>query len=520
MRTEKYVDAGIQWQLVAEYAAALLAEATGRVSAIKILPNAEFLKSERGTEFFRLFTKKLGPLRVKRRVPPTIFSRIREVFAACESEREFEALCRLRASGVDTVEPLAWGQYRNGSGALADFLIVRDLPDAVDPKSIYPSLTPRERRMATTRLAELTALIREGDAAASTVAPANLLIVRNELATGRGVYVTGTNSATATDDAARLADMADAFRSFTGLAGRIRFFRGYMGENYAGVKSAPAFIRRFRERYFRHMDRRAACAFKDCDDFECRRTNLPVLCAGADGEKFPVRIARARRAFGVEKALAAVGEHLTLVHDGQTLKSDKSTTVTHPDGVVAKEYRHSFPPKKHAWLARRAWISANRFFARTDLCPTPLACVTARGKSFLVSEYVANSRQIYEVAKAGEADPAFAAKLAAAVRRMHERGIRHNDLKSSNVLAVGSSGDWRFYFVDLDAADFHAEIADAARLENIVQLLAAMPEEFSEDARRVFVDRAAPSALRGENAFEKIRELCRRRNHLWPARDQ
>ncbi len=137
--------------------------------------------------------------------------------------------------------------------------------------------------------------------------------------------------------------------------------------------------------------------------------------------------------------------------------------------------------------ARRAWKTANSMAARGMPVPRPLLFLERRrygipAESYLVTENAAGTCPldvfVREVAlQLSRAEKrACAARLAGAVRRMHDRGAVHGDLKAKNILVRHRGGMVQdIYFIDFDAARIMERVPLALRSRDLARLNYSLP---------------------------------------------
>lgn len=192
-----------------------------------------------------------------------------------------------------------------------------------------------------------------------------------------------------------------------------------------------------------------------------------------------------------ETALADLLLHAGAVPDARVLKDSRTTTVVRQDWLLLKRYnpkgalyhlKHLVRPSR----ARRVWQCAVRAFDLGLPTPEPLAWAERwrRGvlrESFLVTRALHGAAPLQEwatrcCAAAGrETKRAAVAALARAVRAMHDQGLVHGDLKSSNILVQGGLESPRFCFIDLDAARFTVPGALRGPCRDLARLNASFP---------------------------------------------
>lgn len=265
----------------------------------------------------------------------------------------------------------------------------------------------------------------------------------------------------------------------------------------------------------RHLASRTARCLKDGTEF--------AVTAGADGK------VHRQRTVPEEWLWEAVREHDAAVARDALAKSLPRRRLSRlqlpgpggPFPVYVKEYTHS------AWRravnvvcgspARRAWVAAHGLRWRGIRTPEALGLVEQGRRSLIVTREVVGARPLAEVACEVARGPlrekrAFLERLARWVRRIHEEGVWHPDLKANNVL-VDASGE--FYLLDLDRTKFVGYVSQRRREKNLAQLCAAVPRPVSRADRMRFW--RIYSRFRGaKDAALRIVRQATHRKHSWP----
>jgi hypothetical protein len=117
---------------------------------------------------------------------------------------------------------------------------------------------------------------------------------------------------------------------------------------------------------------------------------------------------------------------------------------------------------------------------------------------------------------------AFAEAAGGWLRRLHGEGIRHADLKGSNILVREGSQGTRFVLLDLEDVDFPANLSRRDRERALAQLNASLPNPVGRaDRLRAFHAYARGGALGDAKAArESLRRIAREslaRRHRWGA---
>jgi tRNA A-37 threonylcarbamoyl transferase component Bud32 len=168
---------------------------------------------------------------------------------------------------------------------------------------------------------------------------------------------------------------------------------------------------------------------------------------------------------------------------------------------------------KRTRKALSIWRNAHSLQLRGIAVPPHLAC----GKDWVAGRWI-EAPNLYEYVRGREswsrADrDDFLFRLARLVRRLHERGIFHKDLKATNVLVAD-----RFYLVDIDRVAFGTAVSEADRIFNLAQLNAAVPGPVTRTDRLRFLRWYFGRDRARRNWIPRIMKITIARKHVWPPR--
>ncbi len=197
---------------------------------------------------------------------------------------------------------------------------------------------------------------------------------------------------------------------------------------------------------------------------------------------------------------------------GDLIKQNKGRTIWRvaagSPGLFVKRFAPT-PLRDRATKEARMLAALHRAGVR---CPRPLATARDDSGTYLVTEELAGSRDLYSLIAEGVPDlRGLLAKLAGVVRDLHEAGFEHQDLHAGNILVRDD---------DLFVLDVHRArrrtLSLGARLDGIAFMAMSFADSVSlMEIHRFF--RAYPLRDRKElvAAWDRLRrirrEFCRRR---------
>jgi len=156
--------------------------------------------------------------------------------------------------------------------------------------------------------------------------------------------------------------------------------------------------------------------------------------------------------------------------------------------------------------AKRSWIASNGLRVRGISTPESIALIeNTKGlfikKSFYIYEYISHAERLNKyilktfgdkISVTTKRKQKFVCMLAQEIRKIHNKGIYHADLKSDNILVVENGNDnWQFYFVDLDRVYFKKRLSLKERVNNLAQINASVADCISVSDRIYFFNEYA-----------------------------
>lgn len=223
-----------------------------------------------------------------------------------------------------------------------------------------------------------------------------------------------------------------------------------------------------------------------------------------------------------------VKECLEQLDRGTVLKSQpRKKLLRLPNGLLARviEYKGLGGAARRVLTgdeAMRAWYNSALLLSRGIHTPKFQALIVGRRRSILLREWIEDASTLTEYAARARDRKEAAFLLALSVRKLHEYGFLHKDLKPNNVL-VREHPDGRpeFYFIDLDRLDVGDSVPPKGRMLNLAQLNAGLGAPVTMgDRMRFYVSYAGWSAEWHKKKTEYVRHIMRvtrKRRHVWPS---
>jgi tRNA A-37 threonylcarbamoyl transferase component Bud32 len=407
----------------------------------------------------------------------------RDLFRGPKARLEFDRLRELSARGIATIEPLAWGRIEAPSPR-GSFLITRALDDAIpldDYLINHPPRTPSIRRSLTLALGRYVAALHAAGVCHPDFHPGNLLI-REDGGSSR-FYLIDVHDVQLGPPLSLQARRGNLillsrwFRLRVERTDRMRFWLAYAGAN------AP----RYEARELERLSARSILDLMQSRDRRCLRENRHFRrVRGPAAAGFAVR--------ELDQALAST---LTRDPDGpfrdaasKLLKDSRSSTVcalevpspTGPRAMIYKRFKVTrwFDPLINCIRpspALRSWSSGHAFLDRALPTPRPWLMLHRRRfglptVGYLLCDQVVGAEHLNDFVATIDRHGLLqiTERLAQWVRRMHERGVTHRDLKAPNIL-FDRGGECRF--IDLAGVRTRRHVTERARIRDLMRLNAS-----------------------------------------------
>jgi len=466
----------------------------------------------RASFFFRL--PDAGELFIKRYKMRGLSDIIKYMLVPSKAAAEWKTLRRCAEGGLPVPCPVAVAEKKSGL-VLQDSCVVTEAVTGALPLNDYfeqqlPALAPdvaRQLRMSlTTNLAQLVRAVHNRGIFYRDLHAGNILI-RAADDGGHELFLIDLHRALFPPRLMRwmkVQDLAQLCNSLPEIAiDRDIFLKEYCRDAGRGAAALPAFsvaiaaaARRLAAKRLRSRSKRCT---KNSTIFEVYAGVREGYCG--------------RRDFGREAARKAIAGHYAAMQHcrAQIRKQSKSSVITthtqhtgSPAAICVKQYpyrgiRYGLKSLFTRSRARNSWVAGNALLLRGISTPLPLALVERKlgplvTESFLVSEWLTGARELNDYissleqqAAAPAVKHAFITSLAATLRDLHEKGVYHADLKSTNILVQETGAStWRFSFVDLDRVAFRDSLSFYERANNLAQINASVSRLVSAKERLKF----------------------------------
>ena len=302
----------------------------------------------------------------------------------------------------------------------------------------------------------------------------------------------------------RIRDLAQLCNSLPEISSeRIRFLEEYLNATGYTKKSVESFSNKLEAMALHLEERRINSRSKRCI---VNSTTFEVY-KSLHEQYF------GRRDFGRLASSKVMEEQALQMQRNQTdiLKhSENSVITTHGENsdllraVCVKHYFYrgfKYVLKSMVIKSRalKSWIAANGLLVRGISTPLPLALVEKKYgpfiyESFLITEWLPDARELndyiaclHQQAVSAEEKRKFIQSLASTISNLHEKGIYHADLKSTNILVREEGpGMWSFHFVDLERVKFKKNLTFSERANNLAQINASIASRMTVKDRLIY----------------------------------
>lgn len=392
--------------------------------------------------------------------------------------KEADLLKALEQARIPCPRLVATASDKTGS-----YILTEEIPDAVPLADLFQQHHPRARDLVR-KLGQLTRRLHDAGFDHQDFHTGNVLVRDADL------YVIDVHRAarkSSLSEEKRMDGVAFTAMSFVEarpLSDVLRFFRAYGLADRARIVDAWTRLRRRRHEYYLGRQKRA---FKDGSGF------------GIRGEL------HYRKGVDLDPILARVNGG-----SREAIRQTKAESLHRVDGTL-------FVKTTSPARAKKIWENAHGLQIRGIDTPA----VFAWNRTWVAGEWVPSS-DLHEYIQAGYKDldargrREFLFRLARVVRRLHDYGVYHGDLKAGNVLVGGG----RILIVDLDRVKFRADLADRERRFNLAQLNASVAPPLTKTDRLRFLDfyigTCAAQRKQRREWIVDVMKTTRARRHRWP----
>ncbi|MBW2424903.1 MAG: hypothetical protein JRG86_11665 [Deltaproteobacteria bacterium] len=427
------------------------------------------------------------------------------------ARREWHALSRLHACGVPVPRPLAWGRLANG-----DEIVVSQWRHGVGLGRALADADEGERSEILERLARAISALHDAGYRHGDLHHDNLLVERD-----RVTLLDHQRTRRRALARERLDDLAQLDLSLS-RQGVMTSFRLDLRRRLGVEVELDGALREWLRDHLRGRSRRVLRVG--------RGWNAWLSASGRE-----TRVGRLDRSFAATD-LGACLEACESEQPADERRGGRSRIFTLSQGerqIVVKQdeagsLRRALADGLRGSSARRAFERGQRLALVSHWAPRPLAWAEERRwglpqRSWLVLDSVGeNDLDRFEAHSPMEAEDCMRA-LGAWLGEGHAWGLRHRDLKASNLRIARLDQGFRFWWLDLEDLELGREPSDAARLRALAQLNASLADElFSSHARRAGFDAyhaRLPFGMNTRDVLKRIAGQSLARAHRWRGED-
>jgi tRNA A-37 threonylcarbamoyl transferase component Bud32 len=488
----------------------LTPEMRGRLLRSGGLPLAEWLRAGIATVIKdaphrAIYHVRLGDLdcHVKHYRLLGLRSHLREILRPLKARREFSIAAQLKARGIPTPEPIAWGVEAGGVGPAPGWLITTTIPDAVTLQAFMemslPAVASADQVRIRQRLANVVGVFIARLHAAGVVHrdlhPGNLLC-RIDADGEPTLWLIDLHAVILGPPCPWMVRQRNLtvfnryFQMRASRADRLRFWNSYCATagNAIGPPARNAVVE------LERLTHQSNLKFWRSRDARCLRSNRYY-------QRVTTRAVRGYAARDLDSAvlanLAADPDAPFRSTDSRILKDSRSSTVAEinlaSDGITRRVIykRFQVTQRMDPWLgllrrtaATRSWVSGHGLRERCLPTARPLAVFhrfqrVRPAEGYLLTEKIENAIDLHELIRRLVELPSEQGRielrkridaLARLIRELHSRGLTHRDLKAANVLTPEALDDVRFWFIDLVGVRRPRHVGRRAKMRDLMRL--------------------------------------------------
>ncbi|QDU62626.1 Lipopolysaccharide core heptose(I) kinase RfaP [Planctomycetes bacterium Pan216] len=491
------------WNLYGDFKSQLFDGHGLRLDEWKRQERATLVKSGAGRTIYRVRLPELD-LYVKHFRVTTAFNLVHQVFRQGRAEKEFHLARLLKESGISTIEPVALGErWRNGV-LFESYLLSEAIPNGLTLYELIEcfirpgrlDFPPELRIQFAEQIGRLAATIHESGIEHRDLHEKNIIVQKQSSEQYRFFILDlhelkihrPLNWEKAIKDLAR---MGRYFTLRTSTIDRYRFFR-----SYALARGIPMSQLRALSRDVEDQTMASRADFWRRRDIRPQRKNPRVTEYQAPGAKayalqdIPEETVR-KLMSDSEGPFRDSVVHWWKIGRGTRVAEVELPTIRRGQTLIYKQYLFKGWHESAAAVARenqatRSWKYGGSLLLRELPTPRPLVLIHRMRcglphTSYLLTERVPNSQTItqYLERHLRDLEPpesrhillGVLEKAAKLLRKLHERGVSHRDLKASNVLASTGEdlADPDLWLIDLDGVQTWLEVPERHRVQNLAR---------------------------------------------------
>jgi tRNA A-37 threonylcarbamoyl transferase component Bud32 len=410
------------------------------------------------------------PLLVKIFESRGVWARVKPLLRHSAASREWVVSREAYRRQAPVPQPLAFGEERGGRLAKRSVLVSEGLEGVPLSDFYWVAPAPEEKRILIAEVGRAIRRVHDAGLLQPDLHAGNLFFCP-----GKGIFLLDLQRGrlgpplSVSERLRNLAVLAGSFDGLLSRTDRLRFWQAYAAEQlFRGGERKSLWARlqvlehRYRRRAWRAKDRR------------CLRESR--MFSVFDGGGFRGFCQRRQMLPGLRELLTAPhslvdGTGCLVLKDSRTTKVARCRPWPWGPEVFAKRYKyqgvaHGLKGLLRPSRSRQAWIAANALVARGIATARPLAYLERRRFGVLQDSYlitaVAEGVQLQEWSlRFATPGAPFVEKrqllgeVASLVRRLHDKGVSHRDLKGQNILVQEEGpGRHRAILLDLDGVRF------------------------------------------------------------------